>query len=95
MQLTDENSGLLAVPEDARTLAEEALAREELRRAVDQLPERLRLPLVLHFFEDLSGSEVAGILGCSENAAWKRIYSGRRALRKHLPSFGAPVEERR
>jgi RNA polymerase sigma-70 factor (ECF subfamily) len=91
--LTADHAAFEPSPADARALAEEALAQRELQHALERLPERLRLPLVLHFFEELSGAEIAAILGCSENAVWKRIYAGRRALRKSLPAFGLGTEE--
>ncbi len=74
--------------EDAMKLAEATLLQEErsqqLSRALRALPEKQRLPIVLHFFEELSGAEVALILNCNESTVWSRIYSGLKSLRNHL-----------
>jgi RNA polymerase sigma-70 factor (sigma-E family) len=39
--------------------------RDQLRRALDELPTRYRAVLVLRFYDDLSVERVAAILGCS------------------------------
>jgi RNA polymerase sigma-70 factor (ECF subfamily) len=69
---------------DPQSLAERDLAARELDEAVHQLPERLRLPLVLYFYEDLSGPEIAAALGWNESTVWSRIYTAYRELRKRL-----------
>lgn len=71
--------------------AHEALARKSrrlaVRRGVLSLPHKLRAPLVLRFFHDLGGSEIAAILRCSESTVWSRIYAGLRALSSALPPW--------
>jgi RNA polymerase sigma-70 factor (ECF subfamily) len=53
--------------ECARSLAEAAMTRDDrdrqLRRALQELPEQLRLPILLHFYEELSGAEIAAVGG--------------------------------
>lgn len=39
-------------------------ARDELIRAVAELPARQRAAVVLRYFEDLDDAEIAGVLGC-------------------------------
>jgi RNA polymerase sigma-70 factor (sigma-E family) len=39
--------------------------RDQLRRALDELPARYRAVLVLRFYDDFSVEQVAAILGCS------------------------------
>jgi RNA polymerase sigma-70 factor (ECF subfamily) len=77
-----ESSGI--EPVDPQLLVEAAASTEALDRAIEALPERLRLPLVLYFYEELSGREVAAALGWSENTVWSRIYAAYRELRKTL-----------
>lgn len=60
------------------------LLQHAIDAAVAQLPEKLRLPFVLHAFEELSGAEVAAVLGWSESTVWTRIYSARRKLQERL-----------
>lgn len=63
----------------------ESLQTEEraqmVRRAVDALPEELRVPLLLSEYEDLSHAEVGEILKCSAKAVETRLYRGRQQLR--------------
>ena len=66
----------------------ETLDTQELRKkvqdAIDQLPEKLKTPLLLYQFEQFSYQEIARILGLSEKAVERRLYHAREALRKIL-----------
>jgi len=66
----------------------ETLQAEErvqlVRRAVEALPEELRVPLVLSEYEDLSHAEVGAILKCSAKAVETRLYRARHQLRSCL-----------
>ena len=64
--------------------------RDELSTAIRELPQHLRVPFVLHALEELSGAEIAEVLGWNASTVWTRIYAARRALRKKL----AAVHER-
>lgn len=55
-----------------------------VREAVARLPERLRLPVVLRFWEGMSGREIAEVLGWKQSTVWTRLYRGLRRLRKEL-----------
>ncbi len=55
-----------------------------VREAVARLPEKLRLPVVLRFWEGLSGKEIAGVLGWKQSTVWTRLYRGLERLRKDL-----------
>lgn len=61
----------------------------EVRRAVAALPEKLRLPIALHYFEGMKGAEIAAALGWNESTVWSRIYAGCRELRKSLADLEA------
>lgn len=52
-----------------------------LRMALKRLPEKYRLPLLLHHMEGYSVKDIASILNISERSATSRLYRGRRALR--------------
>jgi RNA polymerase sigma-70 factor (ECF subfamily) len=56
----------------------------DLQRALLKLTAEERLPLVLHFYLDLSLDEVAQTLGISESAAKSRIYRAAKRLRSDL-----------
>jgi RNA polymerase sigma factor (sigma-70 family) len=55
-----------------------------VREAVARLPERLRLPVLLRFWEGLSGKEIAEMLGWKQSTVWTRLYRGLERLRKDL-----------
>lgn len=58
--------------------------RKKIREAIRQLPESLRLPLILHQFEHLSYGQVAEILDISLGAVKVRIHRARLALMEQL-----------
>lgn len=57
---------------------------EDIRRAVDELPERQRLALILSQFEDKSYKEVAEIMKVSVSSVESLIFRARRELRERL-----------
>jgi len=59
---------------------------EAVRKAVGQLAEELRTPLILSEYEELSHAEIGEILGCSAKAVETRLYRARNQLRDKLAS---------
>lgn len=68
-------------PERDASTAEEAA---RVRRAVSSLPEKLRLPVLLRYFEDLSYEEMASALDCSVGTVSSRLNRGHQLLREKL-----------
>lgn len=65
----------------------ELLASEQralVRRAVAELPERLRLALVLRYYEDLGNEEIGQILGLTRQGAATLVFRARQELRLRL-----------
>jgi RNA polymerase sigma-70 factor (ECF subfamily) len=62
-------------------------ARDEVRKALQQLPEEQRSAIVLREYQGLEYREVAEVLGCTEQAARARAYRARLALREALRSW--------
>ena len=56
--------------------------REFLRRAVYKLPRKLREVVAMHYFDDLSLSEVAKILDCNLETVKSRLFRSRKRLRQ-------------
>jgi RNA polymerase sigma-70 factor (ECF subfamily) len=52
--------------------------------AVASLPARQRAAVALHYLEDRSIDEIAGILECSPNTAKAHLHHGRQTLASHL-----------
>jgi RNA polymerase sigma-70 factor, ECF subfamily len=78
-QLPDEKS----IPSESMQLAERA---EAVRKAIGELPEELRAPLILAEYEEMSQAEIGEILDCSVKAVETRIYRARKQLREALQS---------
>lgn len=55
-----------------------------LAMALEQLPERLRLPLVLHYAEGMSYAEIAEALRLPQSTVRSRLHHAREQLRKEL-----------
>jgi len=74
----------LAAPESA----EEDLARAEVagkvQAALSSLPPKLRLPVLLRYFEDLSYGEMAETLNCSMGTVASRLHQGHKLLAEKL-----------
>ena len=62
-----------------------------LRAAVDTLPHDQRTVFLLHSYENLSYSEIAAAVGCSERGVETRLYRARQALRDKLATLLAAV----
>jgi RNA polymerase sigma factor (sigma-70 family) len=55
--------------------------RDEIRRALETLPERQRIAIVLHYYEDLPEDRLAEAMGCSPSAARSLVSRGMETLR--------------
>ena len=56
----------------------------DLKAALDALPERLRLPLLIKYMEGYSEEETARILGISRAALKSRLHKARRLMSEQL-----------
>lgn len=62
-----------------------------VRLLVDALPDRLRAPVLLHYYADMPLADVAHHLGRNPNTVKSDLFKARAALRKNLT--GVPVED--
>ena len=69
-----------AAPEDPV----DAETREALARAIEALPEGLRIALVMHSLEGYTHVEIGAALGIAEGTSKKRVFDARALLRKAL-----------
>ncbi len=60
---------------------------EEVKQALEQVPENFRRPLVLSAVEGLHYNEIARIIDCPIGTVMSRIYRGRQILRKKLKDY--------
>lgn len=60
--------------------------RKRVRRAIDALPPKQRTTLVLSYYQQLSYSEVAEVLGCSAGTVKTQMFRALKSLAQLLPS---------
>lgn len=73
------------------------LPDERLQRALDELPDEFRLPVLLCDVEDLSYKDIAKIMGIPLGTVRSRIFRGRQRLREalaRLPDLPPPAGAR-
>lgn len=75
-----------AVPDDRLLTAE---ARQEMDRAIAELPESLRSTFILRDIQGLSGAETAEVLGITVQAVKNRLHRARLRLRDRLSDYFA------
>ncbi len=63
--------------------------RDELRRALVELPDRQRAAVILRFYADLSEEQVGHALGCSVAAARSLVFRAMETLRDRIGSEDA------
>ncbi|MGC0334281.1 RNA polymerase sigma-70 factor (sigma-E family) [Streptomyces sp. SAI-170] len=66
--------------------------RISVAQALARLTPRQRTMLVLRYFEDLSETEVASVLGCSVGTVRSTTHRSLSRLRSLAPELGAPVQ---
>jgi RNA polymerase sigma-70 factor (ECF subfamily) len=77
---------------DPAAIVGKRLQQDALWQLVNQLDDRLRLPILLHYRYGLSGEEIAGALGVAKNTVYERLSQGHKRLRQlhQLAEAGLP-----
>ena len=86
-QHTDSEEEASSVAASAEDPEHRMLRRErerKIRDAVEKLPESLKLPLILHQFQQMQYDQIAEILGITLTAVKVRIHRARQALIEEL-----------
>jgi RNA polymerase sigma-70 factor (ECF subfamily) len=71
-------------PEGALT---RGLLSDNVKQALDQLPEEFRLAVVLSDLEEFSYKEIADIMDCPVGTVMSRLHRGRRLLQRSLRGY--------
>ncbi len=71
-------------PRDPESAASGAESERLVQQALLELPEALRMPVVLYDIEGIPYAEIAEVLGLAEGTVKSRIHRARRALRQRL-----------
>ena len=83
-----EQLGTVALADNSCNPSEQALKAEQteqVRRAINLLPERQRATLVLAYYQQLSYPDVAEVLGCSVGTVKTQMFRALKTLAQKLP----------
>ena len=88
---TDEETGLsIDVADSTLNVEQQMLRRERLtaiRRHVEELPERQRMAVIMHKYQDMDYRQIAGVLNLSESATKSLLFRAYETLRDKLKDF--------
>lgn len=85
-------SGIDVASRSAEDTLFELFTDDEVKAALEALPESFRMPVLLADVEDFSYKEIAEMLDIPIGTVMSRLHRGRKALQKSLHTFG--VERR-
>ena len=84
------------LPAPASAFPEHEFARRQeseiLWKSVADLPEKLRVPVVLRYREELSYEEIGSVLGCSAGTVASRLHRAHRRLARRLALYPGEKE---
>lgn len=89
--VTDENTLEYALESATDSVSAESMAMDNLTQRllsekVGRLPDRLRMPVILHYFEDMSYEETAQVLNVPIGTVKSRLNAAKQKLRKEMES---------
>ncbi|HEX2879242.1 MAG TPA: sigma-70 family RNA polymerase sigma factor [Polyangiaceae bacterium] len=76
---------------DPESTAFAPMLRDELRRALDNIPEEFRIVVLLADVEELSYREIAETIGCPLGTVMSRLHRGRKQLKAQLQQHAAAL----
>jgi len=82
--------GAVAVANDSHNPSQEVMKieqAEQVRHAIQSLPDRQRATLVLAYYQQLSYPEVAEVMGCTIGTVKTQMFRALRTLAKRLPNI--------
>jgi RNA polymerase sigma-70 factor, ECF subfamily len=94
----DEDSAPRELPGREMRIDEHMIERDRaqfIQRAIASLPEKQRVAVLLHKYEEMDYGEIAGILECSESALKSSLFRAYETLRVQLAPLVAQMPVRR
>jgi RNA polymerase sigma-70 factor (ECF subfamily) len=64
---------------------------EAVRKAIEELKPKFRLPILLKYIEGLSYEEIATVMGCSKGTVASRLNRGHSQLAQRLAHLNHPA----
>lgn len=83
------SQGALDASRDPERVILDGMLSDDVRRALDALPEDFRLAVILCDLEEMSYKEIADIMECPVGTVMSRLYRGRRLLQEQLLRYAA------
>lgn len=87
----DEETGSTMDVRDASMTVEETMVRQErmaaIRKKVEALPERQRLAVIMHKYQQMDYKQIADVLKLSESATKSLLFRAYESLREQLKEF--------
>ncbi|WP_224489420.1 RNA polymerase sigma factor [Robertkochia flava] len=84
VQSLDEGFLQVAAEEEGHWEVEDSISVDQVKEAMESLPERYRYVLMLYLIEGYDHQEIAEILGITENTSRTQLMRGKRKLQDHL-----------
>ena len=88
---TEEGKLVRDIPAEARAVPDVFLERKELqdviKQAIDFLPAKQRMVVILAKYENLPYQEIARVMGCSVSAVRLRLYRAKIILKERLGAY--------
>lgn len=84
LQSLDEGYLQIADTEDVDWNVADGVTADQVREAVESLPEKYRYVVMLYLLEGYDHAEISGILGITENTSRTQLLRGKRKLKDEL-----------
>jgi RNA polymerase sigma-70 factor (ECF subfamily) len=91
---TDEDAGPMEIPSGEKLIEERLVEQDRanfIRRAIVRLPEKQRVAVLLHKYQEMDYGEIARVLECSESALKSTLFRAYETLRVDLAPLLAPM----
>jgi len=88
----DDDFGPRQVSDNAKTVEQELIYQvrlREIRHAIEMLPSKQRAAVLMHKYQEMEYSEIAGALSCSESAVKSLLFRAYESLRGRLAHMAA------
>lgn len=76
-----------SIPAEGQDTEDMVILQEEsqiVRRAVEKLPDKYRIPILLYYMEELPQADIAAVMQISESAVKTRLHRAKKILREKL-----------
>ncbi len=85
-----QEENLEQIAEDAQTVEEAMIKRDErelVRKLVDELPDKMRVVVLMHYMENMSMEEIAKALGIPAGTVKSRLHQAKARLKERMVGY--------